>query len=66
MTNRKESLPSGRVNCSSCSAAFGCNPEGACWCAEESVRLPMPEDGAGCLCPACLHKLARERRQTRA
>jgi hypothetical protein len=33
---------------------------------EETVRLPMPEDGAGCLCPDCLHKLAREQQQSRS
>jgi hypothetical protein len=61
MTNRKEILPSRQVNCSACGTAFGCNPEGPCWCAEETVRLPMPEEGAECLCPACLRKRAHER-----
>ncbi|WP_084800803.1 cysteine-rich CWC family protein [Bradyrhizobium sp. Tv2a-2] len=65
MTNRKESLTSRRVNCSSCGTAFGCDPDGACWCMDETARLPMPEEGAaGCLCPSCLRKRAREQQQT--
>jgi hypothetical protein len=63
MTNRKETLPSRQVNCSACGTTFGCNPAGPCWCAEETVRLPMPEDGADCLCPACLRRLAHEQQQ---
>ncbi|HZR86513.1 MAG TPA: cysteine-rich CWC family protein [Bradyrhizobium sp.] len=60
MTNRKEFSPQSEIKCSSCGTAFGCNPQGPCWCAEETVRLPMPENGAGCLCPSCLRKLARQ------
>jgi hypothetical protein len=34
-------------------------PPGPCWCAEESVRLPMPPlDGEDCLCRDCLRKAA--------
>jgi hypothetical protein len=63
MTNRKEITSSRQVKCSACGAAFGCNPEGPCWCAEETVRLPMPEEGADCLCPTCLRKAAAAARE---
>jgi hypothetical protein len=33
---------------------------------EETVRLPMPEQDAGCLCPDCLRKLALEHEQARS
>jgi hypothetical protein len=45
-----------RLACARCGAAFECGAAaGACWCAEEQFRLPMPQDGSeDCLCPACL------------
>jgi hypothetical protein len=61
MTNWKEIIPSRTINCSACGTAFGCDPEGECWCKEETMRLPIPEEeGADCLCPTCLRKLAHE------
>jgi len=66
MTNRKEILPAGKANCSACGTAFGCNPAGQCWCAEEAVQLPMPEEGATCLCPACLRKATGEQQRSAA
>jgi hypothetical protein len=63
MTNRKEILDARQISCSSCGTAFGCNPAGPCWCAEETVRLPMPVEGADCLCPDCLRRLAAEQQQ---
>jgi hypothetical protein len=30
------------------------------------VRLPMPEEGADCLCPDCLRRLAHKRQADRA
>jgi len=62
MTNRKEFSAVRQVSCSSCGTSFGCNPQGPCWCAEETLRLPMPQDGADCLCQACLRKLAQQSR----
>ena len=45
-----------RLACARCGAAFECGAAaGACWCADEQFRLPMPKDGSeDCLCPACL------------
>jgi hypothetical protein len=48
--------------CARCGVAFECGSEvGACWCAAEDFRLPMPAAGSGedCLCPACLRKAAQ-------
>jgi hypothetical protein len=52
------------VACARCGAAFECGAEtGACWCAEEQFRLPMPTGDAGdCLCPACLREAAQKPR----
>jgi hypothetical protein len=50
--------PSRQVVCSRCGTAFACALSGPCWCAEESVRLPMPTDGEDCLCRDCLRKAA--------
>jgi hypothetical protein len=50
-----------RLACARCGAAFDCGAAtGACWCAAEDVRLPMPAAGSteDCLCPACLRKAA--------
>lgn len=48
-----------RLECGRCGTAFDCGGED-CWCAAEAYRLPMPAPGAvDCLCPACLHKVAR-------
>jgi hypothetical protein len=58
MTNRLENQPSRRLACSGCGTEFGCNPQGPCWCSEESFLLPMPRDGGDCLCADCLRKLA--------
>ena len=44
--------------CSGCGTPFTCNLAGECWCAEETIRLPMPAEGADCLCRECLRKLA--------
>lgn len=59
MTNRLEMYPARRTACSRCGAAFSCSPDGPCWCKEETVRLPMPNEGEDCLCRECLHKAAR-------
>ncbi len=50
-----------RLACVRCGAAFACGANtGACWCAEEDFRLPMPAAGSDedCLCPACLRQAA--------
>jgi hypothetical protein len=46
-----------RLTCARCGAAFTCGANtGACWCAAEDFRLPMPaaDSTEDCLCPACL------------
>jgi hypothetical protein len=62
MTNRLESLAptSRRLACAGCGVEFSCSLSGPCWCAEETVRLPMPADGGDCLCRECLRKMAAE------
>jgi hypothetical protein len=53
--------PAGRIACKGCGTVFTCDPAGACWCMEESFRLPMPpeaDEDATCLCPACLRDAA--------
>jgi hypothetical protein len=47
-----------RLACSRCGTEFSCNPGGACWCASETARLPMPVEGEDCLFRACLRKAA--------
>ncbi|WP_275246758.1 cysteine-rich CWC family protein [[Pseudomonas] carboxydohydrogena] len=47
-----------RITCVRCGAAFTCDLSGRCWCAGETVRLPMPREGEDCLCPACLRASA--------
>ena len=60
-------MASREVICSACGTMFGCNPDGPCWCAEETLRLPMPQDGtADCLCPACLRRAAQGQAADRA
>jgi hypothetical protein len=53
--------------CPRCGAGFGCSTSGACWCAEEPYRMPMPKAGASkdegigyddCLCRTCLREVA--------
>jgi len=57
-----QTLPLRRLACERCGTAFECGSGGtahACWCMDESHRLPMPEPDAGdCLCPACLRAAA--------
>jgi hypothetical protein len=56
-------MPIRRLACARCGTAFDCGSGGAgggCWCAAESVRLPMPEAvGEDCLCPSCLRAASR-------
>ena len=51
-------LPLRRLACARCGAAFECGTggaNGACWCMDEAVRMPMPDRaGEDCLCPNCL------------
>jgi len=47
-----------RLACSRCGTEFGCDLSGACWCAEETARLPMPGKREDCLCRACLREAA--------
>ena len=46
------------IACTRCGARFECRPSGACWCRDETVRLPMPVAGEDCLCQACLRAAA--------
>ncbi|HVX74801.1 MAG TPA: cysteine-rich CWC family protein [Bradyrhizobium sp.] len=45
-----------RLICSGCGAEFSCGLSAACWCADETFRLPMPTDSSDCLCPSCLRQ----------
>jgi len=52
------------IRCSKCGAEFACDPAGACWCKDETVRLPMPTGAAtSCLCPTCLRATAAAQQQ---
>ena len=54
-------LVSANARCSVCGAVFACEPAGACWCKDETFRLPLPDPAAGhagCLCPTCLRDRA--------
>jgi hypothetical protein len=57
---RLENAGPRRLACSRCGTAFTCNVAGPCWCAEETAMLPMPVDGADCLCRDCLRKAAAQ------
>jgi hypothetical protein len=50
-----------RVACARCGTVFDCggSRDGACWCADESYRLPIPDPDEDCLCPTCLRAAAR-------
>jgi hypothetical protein len=45
--------------CARCGAEFACTLSSDCWCADESARLPVPDDGGDCLCGNCLSKAAK-------
>jgi len=49
-----------RIACARCGTAFTCDLSSHCWCAEETVRLPMPREGEDCLCPSCLRAAAHD------
>ena len=53
-------LPLQRLACARCGTSFECGANaGACWCMNESYRLPMPDAAdTSCLCPACLRAAA--------
>jgi hypothetical protein len=61
--NRLEKAASRRIACCRCGSEFTCGRGGACWCAEETARLPMPADGEDCLCRECLRKMVAESAQ---
>jgi len=46
-----------RLACERCGADFTCHLGGACWCATEAFRLPLPVAG-DCICPDCLKRAA--------
>ncbi|NPV21934.1 cysteine-rich CWC family protein [Bradyrhizobium aeschynomenes] len=64
VTNRLANVTARKLACESCGTEFTCDPEGACWCFEESIRLPLPKAGQSpfkdCLCVHCLKRLAGE------
>ncbi|CCD83888.1 protein of unknown function [Bradyrhizobium sp. ORS 285] len=68
VTNRLANVTARQLICESCGTEFSCDPGGACWCFDESVRLPLPKDGQSrfkdCLCSNCLTKLARDSEPT--
>ena len=56
METQVHRAPSRELLCARCGAAFHCGLGGACWCAAEPMRAPMPPPGSNedCLCPVCL------------
>jgi len=60
MTKRPENPSARRLACSACGTVFDSSPGGECWCAEETLGLPMPVEGEDCLCRACLRKAAAQ------
>lgn len=45
--------------CARCGVEFACNMSSDCWCADESEKMPLPDDGSDCLCADCLRKAAK-------
>jgi len=45
-------------HCTRCGAAFSCGMANQasepCWCTTLPAAVPVPEEAAGCWCPACL------------
>jgi hypothetical protein len=60
MKNRLEIAAPRRLVCSLCGTQFTCSLDASCWCAKEAARMPMPLEGADCLCRECLRKMAAE------
>jgi hypothetical protein len=55
------------LTCERCGTAFGCTLDAkSCWCADESYRMPMPAEGADCLCPDCLRAAAANSKAPRS
>jgi uncharacterized protein len=58
----EQALPLRRLACGRCGTAFECGTGGsggACWCTDETYRMPVPDDGReDCLCRACLRAAA--------
>ncbi len=50
--------------CQRCGAEFSCGTggrDGACWCMDQPIRLPLPKAGeGGCYCPRCLATLQQQ------
>jgi len=53
-----EPIAARSLACARCGISFDCRLGGGCWCAAEPYRLPMPDAGEDCLCPACLRVAA--------
>jgi hypothetical protein len=56
----------GERRCPRCGAVFVCGNEAgavSCWCSELPAALPLPGDGAGCYCPACLRAIIGQQAQ---
>ena len=60
LASTDSTVPLQRLACARCGTLFECGASaGACWCMEETYRLPMPDaTGADCLCPGCLRAAA--------
>ncbi len=65
------------ITCVECGRTWTCDPAGACWCKDLSLRLPMPaptaapasapasalaSGGTACLCPCKMAALAEGRK----
>ena len=51
-------------SCARCGAAFTCGMSAGqepCWCAAYPPVMPVPQENAGCYCPACLGELTAQR-----
>ncbi|MGJ5178654.1 cysteine-rich CWC family protein [Bradyrhizobium oligotrophicum] len=64
VTNRLANVTARQLVCESCGTEFSCDPGGACWCFDETARLPLPKAAQSafkdCLCVNCLKRLAGE------
>ncbi|WP_284422661.1 MULTISPECIES: cysteine-rich CWC family protein [unclassified Bradyrhizobium] len=64
VTNRLAKVTARQLTCEACGREFSCDPDGSCWCFDETLRLPLPKAGESrfkdCLCVNCLTKLARD------
>jgi hypothetical protein len=58
--NKRSNIPAPAARllvCARCGAEFACTLSSDCWCADQSAKLPVPDDGGSdCLCADCLRQ----------